>query len=164
VSPTLRDLTPGDDLDAFGRLVVAAYAALPDHPADPGYDDELADLASRVRDAVVIGALDEATPLGCVTYVSDACNPYAERLRDGEASFRMLAVSPAAQGGGVGEALVQACLDRARSEARAAVFVYTGPWMPAAHRLYRRLGFVPVPDRDWELPGLFTLLGYRCSV
>jgi ribosomal protein S18 acetylase RimI-like enzyme len=164
VAPTIRCLTSDDDLEAFGRLVVGAYDALPDHPADPGYHDELADVAGRVRDAVVIGAFDDTTPLGCVTYVSDARNPYAERLRDGEASFRMLAVSPAAQGRGIGEALVQACLERARSEGRSAVFVYTGPWMPTAHRLYRRLGFVPVPERDWDVPELFTLLGYRCAL
>jgi ribosomal protein S18 acetylase RimI-like enzyme len=164
VALIVRCLTPADDLEAFGRLVVGAYDALPDHPADPNYDDELADVATRVSDAVVIGALDAATPFGCVTYVSDAGNPYAERLNDGEASFRMLAVSPVARRRGIGEALVRACLDRARSEGRSAVFIYTGPWMPTAHRLYRRLGFVPVPERDWDVPGLFTLLGYRCAL
>jgi ribosomal protein S18 acetylase RimI-like enzyme len=161
---TVRCLTSADDLEGFGRLVVRAYDAVPGHPAEPAYDNELADVASRVRDAVVIGALDGVSPLGCVTYVPGPGNRYAEQLRDDEASFRMLAVSPAAQGRGIGAALVQACLDRARSEGRSAVFVYTGPWMTTAHGLYRRLGFVPVPERDWDLPGLFTLLGYRCAL
>jgi ribosomal protein S18 acetylase RimI-like enzyme len=95
-----------------------------------------------------------------VTYVEDDANPYAEGLRAGEASFRMLAVTPQAQGRGVGEALVQVCLDRATMAERSAVFIYTGSWMPAARRLYRRLGFVRVPERDWEIPGFATLLGY----
>jgi hypothetical protein len=36
--------------------------------------------------------------------------------------------------------------------------------MTDAHRLYRRLGFVPAPSRDWEIPGPLTLLGYRVAL
>jgi ribosomal protein S18 acetylase RimI-like enzyme len=160
VALTVRCLTLEDDVDAFGQIVVSSYHALPGHPADPGYDEELLDIAARVRSATVLGALDGTAPLGCVTYVDGAASPYAEGLGDGEASFRMLAVSPAVQGRGVGEALVRACLDRARGEGRSAVFIHSGSWMTGAHRLYRRLGFVPTPQRDWEIPGLFTLLGF----
>ena len=44
------------------------------------------------------------------------------------------------------------------------MFIYSGSWMGGAHRLYRRLGFVPAPERDWEIPGLFTLLGFRVAL
>ena len=149
---TVRSLTLADDPEAFGRIVVSSYHALPGHPVDPDYEDELLDVAARVRTATVLGALDGTAPLGCVTYV------------DGAGSFRMLAVSPAAQGRGVGEALVRACLDRARGAGRSAVFIYSGSWMGGAHRLYRRLGFVPAPERDWEIASLFTLLGFRVAL
>jgi len=164
VALTVRSLTLADDHVAFGRIVVSSYHALHGHPVDPDYDDELLDVAARVRAATVLGALEGMTPLGCVTYVDGAGSPYAERLEDGEASFRMLAVSPAAQGRGVGEALVRACLDRARGAGRSAVFIHSGSWMGGAHRLYRRLGFVVTPERDWEIPGLFTLLGFRIAL
>jgi ribosomal protein S18 acetylase RimI-like enzyme len=164
VALTVRSLTLADDLEAFGHIVLSAYHALPDHPAEPDYDEELLDVAARVRSATVLGALDGTTPLGCVTYVEGATSPYAERLEDGEASFRMLAVSPAAQGRGVGETMVRACLDRARGAGRSAVFIYSGSWMSGAQRLYRRLGFVAVPQRDWEIPGLFTLLGFKVAL
>jgi ribosomal protein S18 acetylase RimI-like enzyme len=165
VQLSLRRLTLDDDLDRFGEIVVSSYHALAGHPADTGYDEELADVGARVRDGIVFGAFDSTAPVGCVTYVADASKPHAERLRDGEASFRMLAVSTAAQGHGIGEALVLRCLDEARAAGCSAVFIHTGDWMTTAHRLYRRLGFVHVPERDWQFPDLgITLLGYRRQV
>jgi hypothetical protein len=32
----IRPLTGDDDLDAFGRIVLASYTALPDAPHEPG--------------------------------------------------------------------------------------------------------------------------------
>jgi ribosomal protein S18 acetylase RimI-like enzyme len=161
VAVTLRRLTLDDDLEGFGKIVLSSYLALPGHPADASYDNELADVGARVRDGFVIGAFEDEAPRGCVTYVEDASSPYAEDLQDGEASFRMLGVSTEAQGRGVGEALVVHCLDRARAAGRVAVFIHSGDWMTTAHRLYRRLGFFHVPERDWPVPECgIVLLGY----
>lgn len=159
---TIRRLGTDDDLDRFGEIVVTAYHALPGHPPDPDYDAELLDVRRRVGTDVVLGAFDDAAPLGCATYVNDPSSPHAERLRDDEASFRMLAVDTAAQRRGVGEALINACLYRARTARRSAVFIHSGDWMTTAHGLYTRLGFSPAPERDWVLPELgVTLLAFR---
>lgn len=158
----IRRVVTTDDLDALGRIVVDAYQALAGRPEDPDYDVELADVAGRVANGVVLGAFDvDGTPLGCVTYVDDASSPYAEHLDDGEASFRMLAVDVDAQGRGIGEALVIACVERAEADGKAAVFFYSGDWMATAHRLYGRLGFTRVPERDWTDGLGLTLLGFR---
>jgi len=144
----IRPLTYTDDLAAFGQMLLAAYVALPGYPPDESYDTELIDVAHRLETDIVLGAFDGDVPLGCVTYVNDPSSPHAELLGDDEASFRMLAVDLAAQGRGVGDALSNACIQRARVAGRAAVFIYSGAWMAAAHRLYGRLGFERVPDRD----------------
>jgi ribosomal protein S18 acetylase RimI-like enzyme len=165
VAVTLRRLTLEDDLEAFGQIVVSSYLALPGHPPEADYEKELADVGARVRDGIVFGAFEDTVPLGCVTYVDDPSSPYAEGLADGEASFRMLAVRREAQGRGIGEALVLRCLDEARTGERTAVFIHSGDWMTTAHRLYRRLGFVHVPERDWVFAELgFTLLGYHLQL
>jgi ribosomal protein S18 acetylase RimI-like enzyme len=162
---TVRSLTSDDELAVFGRIVVAAYRALPGHPHDPGYDAELLDVPARLATDVVLGAFGGDAPLGCVTYVNDPSSPHAEGLHDDEASFRMLAVDTAAQGHRVGDALVTACLDRARAAQRAAVFIHSGVWMTAAHRLYGRLGFAREPSRDWQLPEVgVQLLGFRLVI
>jgi ribosomal protein S18 acetylase RimI-like enzyme len=150
------------ELAPLGDLVVAAYDAIGALEGDDEYVPELRDVAHRDQEAVVLAAVDDATGalLGCITYVPDPASPWAEHLREGEASIRMLAVDPAAQGRGVGTALVAACLDRARAEGRTGVFLHSLPIMTAAQRIYDRFGFRRVPERDWVFPD-FLLLGFE---
>jgi ribosomal protein S18 acetylase RimI-like enzyme len=96
--------------------------------------------------------------LGSVTYVPGPDNRLAELARATEAEFRMLGVAPEAQGRGVGDALVRACIDRARAAGRTGIAISTSTRMRAAHRLYERLGFCRAPDRDWSpVPGVHLL-------
>jgi ribosomal protein S18 acetylase RimI-like enzyme len=72
-----------------------------------------------------------------------------------EAAFRMLVVDRTARGRGIGEALVRGCLDRARAAGKRRMVLSTDPRMTAAHRLYERLGFTRLPERDWTpAPGV----------
>ncbi len=145
----------------LGELVVAAYRSLTEFD-EPGYEAELRDVARRAREAVVLAAVEDGAdePLGCVTYVPGPESPWAELLEPGEAAIRMLAVDPAARGRGVGTALAAACVARARSEGRAAIFLHSRPYMRDAQSIYLRLGFARRPDRDWEpMPGV-RLLGF----
>jgi len=148
-------------LERLGDIVVTAYEAVGALEGDDDYVPELRDVARRVREAVVFAALDEESgrALGCVTYVPGPENAWAEHLREGEASIRMLAVDPAARGRGVGTALAEACLARARIDGRRAVFLHSLPVMADAQRIYDRLGFRRVPERDWIFPG-FLLMGF----
>jgi ribosomal protein S18 acetylase RimI-like enzyme len=67
----------------------------------------------------------------------------------------MLAVDPTAQGAGVGEALVRACLSRAEAAGANAVVICVRDMSHRAQRLYAKLGFYRVPALDWEpVPGV----------
>jgi len=132
-----------------------------------GYAAELADVARRAAEAEVLVAVDgdrSATILGCVTFVPDASSPWAELVEPDEAAIRMLGVDPVVQGRGVGQALLDACLVRARRLGRAAVFLHSTPWMTTAHRLYERAGFVRVPERDWRPVPAVPLLAFRLAL
>jgi ribosomal protein S18 acetylase RimI-like enzyme len=161
----IRRVTPetfsAGQVARLGDIVVDAYGAIGALEGDDEYVPELRDVARRAREAVVLAAVDEddGALLGCVTYVPDPANPWAEHAREGEAVIRMLAVDPAAQGRGVGSLLVGACLDLARSEGRRAVFLHSLPVMAAAQRIYKRFGFRRVPERDWLFPG-FHLMAF----
>ena len=153
----IRPAVP-EEWDAAGRLTLAAYEAIGGAFLDEGYKMELRDAAPRAREALLLVASTEpedapkpvGSPLlGCVTYVPDEKNPWAESLLAGDAGIRMLAVAAAAQGRGIGEALVRECVGRARSAGKAAVFLHSSKEMVTAHRLYARLGFVRAPGRDW---------------
>lgn len=140
----------------LGQLVLAAYVALPGHPADPDYDRELVDVAGRARVAVVVAAFAGAdhlggagAPIGCVTYVPDHANPLAERVEADGASFRMLGIDPSAQRTGAGRALTTWCIDRATADGKRTLAIHSGAWMTNAHRLYAELGFVRERVNDW---------------
>jgi ribosomal protein S18 acetylase RimI-like enzyme len=149
----LRRATP-EDHAAAGAVTVAAYADFTLGPDDP-YLDRLRDAAARDRDAELwVAADDDDSVLGCVT-LCPAGSPWRELARDDEGELRMLAVAPEARGRGVGEALTRLCLDRFRADGCRAVVLSSLPDMAAAHRLYARLGFRRLPDRDWSpVPGV----------
>jgi ribosomal protein S18 acetylase RimI-like enzyme len=155
----IRPVDEGE-YQAVADLTVATYAAV--LGTDLGnYRAELADVARRARHALVLVAVDEPGELlGSVTYVPGPGGPYAEFDGADEAGIRMLVVAPGAQRRGVGTALVQACLDRARADGKRRVSLHTTPAMTAAQRLYEGLGFVRAPERDWAPNGEVFLLGY----
>ncbi len=160
----IRPVRPGE-YDEVGELVLAAYRTLPGYHAEPAYEAGLRDAAHRAEVAVVLVAVDaEGRIHGAVTYVAGPDNEYAEWADQDAAGFRMLAVAPAAQGRGAGEALVRACMDRARSEGRGRLVLHSTPWMTTAHRLYLRLGFRRAPDRDFTPVPEVSLLGFELSL
>ncbi len=142
------------EYEAVGALTVRAYVEGGFTGSDSPYLAQLADAAGRAAEAELYVAVDaDARLLGAVLF-APPLSPYGEIAEPGEAVFRMLAVDPAARGRGVGEALVRACIARARALGCSVLRLSTQRDMSAAHRLYQRLGFVRTPERDWEpLPG-----------
>ena len=134
-----------------GDVIVAGYRALPGHHMSGGYEEQLRAVGRRSKEAIVFVAEVAGAIVGAVTYVNDPLSPWAESegLRAGEGLIRMLAVDPASQGAGAGGALVDACIEQARTEGKKAIVLHTTPWMTTAQRLYERRGFRRLPDRDF---------------
>ena len=77
---------------------------------------------------------------------------------------RFLAVARAARGQGVGAALLQECVRRARHSGASALGLHTSDIMKAAMRLYERMGFKRAPELDFApAPGV-TVKGYLLTV
>ncbi|MFD2079452.1 N-acetylglutamate synthase, GNAT family [Actinopolymorpha cephalotaxi] len=179
-APVVREARP-EEYAAAGQVTLAAYqrdGLLGD--ADD-YAEALLDTKRRAVEASLMVAVDEAADraadgavegavprtgaavLGTVTYCP-AGSTYQELSGPGEGEFRMLAVAPPARGRGVGELLVRTMLARAHADGHHAVVLSTTTVGHRSHRLYERLGFGRVPDRDWRpVPGV-TLLAYRREV
>jgi GNAT superfamily N-acetyltransferase len=159
---TVRPARP-DELDQVGRLTLEAYVA--DGYANPTgfYAAELADAARRARDAELLVAVNpNGTVLGTVTVCTPG-SPLGELSQPGELEFRMLAVALGARRRGVGEALVTAVLQRATEIGAHRVVLSSAEQMCVAHRLYARLGFARLPERDWQpVPGV-TLLAFAAT-
>lgn len=167
----LRRASPAE-LGPAGDVTVAAYADFVLGPDDP-YVARLRDAARRDREAELWVAVDDGvtgdvagsgpgvgTVLGTVT-VCPAGSPWREVAQEGEGELRMLAVSPAARGRGVGTALLGLVLDRFRADGAHAVVLSSLPQMAAAHRLYTRAGFTRMPERDHSPAPHVHLLAFR---
>ncbi|KUO17004.1 GNAT family N-acetyltransferase [Streptomyces dysideae] len=156
------------EYETLGEITAQAYLqdGLLSFGESDWYLGELRDVAKRASAADVLVAAQNGQLLGTVTYVPSG-GPMADLARPGEAEIRMLAVSRAARGRGAGEALVRACINRARvADGCTGIILSTQRTMHAAHRIYERLGFVRSPERDWNpIPGdEFTLLTYELTL
>lgn len=132
-----------------GPLVRRAYAA--DFELTEDYLAEIESVADRAREHEVWVAADAATGelLGTVTTPRAGRRMSTVARNADELDFRFLGVSPAARGRGVGELLVRHVVELAASRGIRRVVLNTGPQMTAAQRLYERLGFERLEDREF---------------
>lgn len=136
---------------ALGELTAETYLA--DGHLVYGRDDPylpaLRDVAARARDAEVLVAVEDGQVLGGITLASEP-GPMTQLAKAGECEIRMLVVGHAARGRGLGEALVRECIERSRARGLHRMLLYSATTQSSAQRIYRRLGFVRVPSRDWS--------------
>ena len=151
---TVRLLQEGDDASAAGKIVQSTYIALPGYPRDDEYDEALAAVTERTLDCDVVVALINQQIVGCLTYVADHTHKAYEFDDPDGVSFRYFAVAPSAQGSGVGRAMVEWCIARARADGKSRLRIHTLESMPAAQRLYERIGFRRDPDNDENWDGI----------
>jgi GNAT superfamily N-acetyltransferase len=154
----LRRLAPGDSLEALTALLHRAYARLGAMGLNYTAVDQSA-LTTRARFASGQGfVIDENGALiGCVVVAGpfDAQkNPGTRRspwyLRRDVAHLHQLGVEPAAQGQGIGPALIAACERWAVDQGFRAMALDTA--MPATHlrQRYAALGYAEVGDVQWS--------------
>lgn len=148
-----------DELPAVGALTLAVYRDERLAPED--YSASLADAQNRARHTDILVAVDQQDRLlGAVALVLNG-GPYAElAVSHEDAEFRMLAVSAAARGEGVGTALIEECLVRAQVAGKRRMVISSGDNMIAAHRRYESLGFLRAPELDWSPLAGVKLLAY----
>jgi len=161
-TPTIRQVRK-DELDEVGALTVAVYRAQGLAPEE--YSSSLADAHHRALHTDILVAVDDQDRLlGAVALVLHG-GPYAELATSpADAEFRMLAVSEVARNQGVGTALIEECLLRARSAGKARMVISTGDKMAAAHRRYESLGFKRAPELDWNPLPEERLLAYTLDL
>jgi ribosomal protein S18 acetylase RimI-like enzyme len=153
----IRDIRDGEHAEA-GEVTVDGYR---DFYRELGsYAELLRDVQARAREAAVLVAVDEGAILGTVTYVPDSRSAYAQHQRDGEGSIRMLSVSPKHMGRGVGRALSERCIERARDEGKRRIMLHADETMKVARHLYETLGFRRDPSRDFAPDEETALLCY----
>ena len=161
---TVRDARP-DEHGAVAELTLRAYAEYARVMAPAAW----AGLDGAVRAALAadapaerIVAELEGNLVGSVALyppAADAYNGLAGRASWPE--LRLLAVAPEARGHGVGRALVDECVRRARHMGAAELGLHTSESMRVAMEMYERMGFVRAPEHDFQPEGAELVRGYR---
>ena len=140
------------EYDAVGDLTVEAYSH--DGFVRGDYAMTLRAAADRAAKAELWVAAYPSGLLGTVTYCPVG-SVYREIGLDDEGEFRMLGVAGRARGLGVGTALTERCIERTREFGHRRIVMSSAAYMTTAHRIYERLGFVRLPERDWApIPGV----------
>jgi predicted N-acetyltransferase YhbS len=156
----IRDARPGE-LDAIRDVTLAAYEeyAVPMQAHWEGYRQNILAALADVKPAEQLVAEHEGAIVGAVLL-------YPAR-QTGSAPWpevRLLAVAPAARGRGIGAALMQECVRRARQSGARALSLHTTGLMRAALRMYERLGFVRAPELDFRPAPDLIIQGYRLDL
>jgi GNAT superfamily N-acetyltransferase len=147
----VRSMRP-DEAERVGQLTLDAYDAYGEMSGP--YRGFLGDPTQRVEGSTALLVAELAGEVvGTVTYVLPGDEHWEGRPEpEGDCAFRVLAVDPSVEGRGVAQALVRACIDRARADGRHRLVITSMAWMGRAHALYVGLGFDPRPDLAVRFP------------
>ena len=160
---TLR-LIRSEEAQEIGALSRRAYEA--DYPGQPAeYLAEIEAVADRVRSSQVWVAVDDATGELCGTVtLPEPGRVLSAVARPGECDVRLLAVAHSARGRGIGGQLMRHAIDTARARGASRLVLNTTTEMTGACKLYERMGFVRLNEREQQLTrtngSQFTLLAY----
>jgi ribosomal protein S18 acetylase RimI-like enzyme len=153
----IREARP-EEHDEIGRVTADAYRG---YVRDETYLARIANVDDRApRTQILVATDDDGAIVGSLTLeLSTRVNADDDPLEAHRAHIRMLGVAPAAQGHGIGRALMKEAEIRARNAGKTEMTLHTTQAMTAAQRMYEALGYERMDDEI--LPDGFVLLGYR---
>jgi ribosomal protein S18 acetylase RimI-like enzyme len=143
-----RDVSDADLQRLFMRAYVEGGFTAPERAAEI-----FSPAAVRARGEVLCAwPAGWTSPAGVVVLVLPP-SPARRLAGDDEAEMHLLATDPECRRMGVGRALVDAAMDRAREAGLRRMLLWTQPSMRAARRLYASAGFAREPERDFQVDG-----------
>jgi len=163
----IRDARP-EDRDAIRETTLAAYQEYASRMPGfwEGYRQNIVASLDEVGEAEQLVAVDEGVIVGTVLRYPPRRMKISrtDSLDMPWPEVRLLAVSPAVRGRGVGAALMRECARRVRAAGGRVLSLHTTDMMQTAMHMYERMGFVRAPELDFKpAPGV-TVKGYRLDL
>ncbi|HEX2180164.1 MAG TPA: GNAT family N-acetyltransferase [Actinomycetota bacterium] len=149
-----------NELDGLVQVVIDAYSQFTEY-LPPGFVDEYREEVAGVLgnpNTQVLVAEDGGATAGTLAFYPDG-RFYHESVPAEWACLRTLAVLPAYRGRGIGRALMDESVSRARALGRSQMLLHTLPFMAAARALHERVGFTRAPELDVDYSTV-TALAY----
>jgi GNAT superfamily N-acetyltransferase len=162
----IRD-AQGSEYDAMLDVTVAAYQEYASVMPPLAWEEYQGDMAEAIhgpspaahivaeQDGAIVGSV-LLYPAGTVFEV-----PEGPKFTFVWPEVRLLAVAPRARRQGIGFALMEECLRRAREQGAGGLALHTVDFMQVAMRMYERMGFVRDPDSDFKPVPEVVIKGYR---
>ncbi len=156
----------------LGQLMIEVYSQLngfPSREQQPAYYKLLAnigDFTEKPGAELFVALSANGNLLGGVVYFSNMAyygSGGTAPLEKQAAGFRLLAVNPRARGMGIGRALSQACIDKAKAQNHSQIIIHTTETMKVAWAMYEKLGFKRSPDLDFMQDKL-QVYGFRLEL
>ena len=162
----IRDATVAE-FDQASAVLLDAYREYKPDPLPAkwagiweGYWCEIGAVHARADEAQLIVAAIGDRIVGAVTFYPDGSRSKVIDWPTGWAVIRLLGISPDCRRRGIGRALTEECLRRARWHGARAVGLHTDSRMPAAQQLYAQLGFRRAPELDYQPVPVITVMGW----
>jgi predicted N-acetyltransferase YhbS len=166
---TIRDART-EELDDVVQVLHLAYQEHIPSPMPPAhakgwraYWRDIGDVRGRLPCTELIVAELAGRIVGTVTMYPDGTRVEGAGWPTGWAGIRLLGVVPEARGQGIGRALTEECLDRARRHGTSVIGLHTNDWMRVARGMYERMGFQRAPEHDFRPVPDLTVLAYRLT-
>lgn len=162
----VRDAKP-EEFKAVGQLMVDVYSQLEGFPKleeQPEYYETLANVGeftAKPKTRLLVATDHSENIGGAVVYFGDMdqYGPF-DFPKTNAAAFRLLAVSPASRGQGIGKLLTDYCIATAKKEGYAQMIIHSTAAMQIAWKMYERIGFKRSEDLDFNMNG-FPVYGFR---
>ena len=156
-----------DDLDQVSLLIRDAYQEYQANFSPEvweGYARDIMDVRSRLDTSELILAENSGRLVGAVTFYPNTSPSDQGGWPAGWTGIRLLAVHPDARGMGIGRVLMDECVSRSRLREATALGLHTTELMGVARGMYERMGFVRVPEYDFQAGPEVVVMGYRLDL
>ena len=156
-----------EDLDQVSLIIRDAYQEYQANFSPEvweRYARDIMDVRSRLDTSELIVAENSGRLVGAVTFYPNTSPSDQGGWPAGWTGIRLLAVHPDARGMGIGRVLMDECLRRSRLREATALGLHTTELMGIARGMYERMGFVRVPEYDFQAGPEVVVLGYRLDL
>ncbi len=159
------------EFETIGSLMVAVYSNLDgffDPEEQPKYYQMLqnvGELTKQPHTKLYVAVVKEQIA-GAVIYFSDmsvyGSGGTATQIKNAS-GFRLLAVDSAFRGQGIGNIMINACINQAKADQNQQMIIHTTEAMKIAWGMYERIGFERYVDIDFSQQG-FPVYGFKLEL
>ncbi len=160
----IRDARP-EELDPVALILKDSYQEYQKNlPPErfKSYVEDMMDVRKRLPESELIVAELDGRLVGTVTMYLHASEEQV--WPKGWSGVRLLGVLPAYRGQGVGRALMDECVRRAKKARLSAVGLHTTEAMATAKRMYERMGFRRAPEYDFHPRPDIVVMAYSLKL